>query len=80
MQTSTQKLGLSKGSAVLTLLLNLTAWLGAGLGPVAYAWRGRRDLAVALLILVLQVVFGIYTWRLSAAYLLEKVECFTRKT
>jgi heme A synthase len=53
-------------------------WVGAFLAPIVYAWRGRRDMGVALLFLILQAVFGLYTWRISASFEREKREWLLR--
>lgn len=58
---------------MIALLLNVSGWMLAALAPIIYAWwRSGRDLLVVAGFGVLQVLFGVYTWRISAAYHVEK--------
>lgn len=55
------------------LFLNASGWMLAASAPVIYALRGGRNLTIALCFIVLQLLYGLYTWRISAAYYIGKL-------
>lgn len=66
-------------SPAVALVCGFTVWLVPAVAPVLYIWRSRRDLSVAVFFLVLQFVFGLYTWKFSAQYQRERVTWFKSK-
>lgn len=81
-------LGVSLGAAwrrvvtfpLVAFLGGFGVWLLPGMAPVLYVWRGRRDYSVALLILAMQIVFGLYSWKYAIAYERQKAKCYKRKS